>query len=441
MRGHRLSTGRFTVCDDVDGDFTHEEIRAALGPTHRIIAAVPLAGVAEAALAARLWRVTAVHPALPRMAEPILPLTVADQTSVRPCDDELLHRFETSTAWRPPVVARTRDLMPGLAKAWLALAEHWVGVADSSEDLRFLNAACKLLGAVWTRYRSCGWGAADVTSRIVETATLLEDASQRLASRLEQRVLPIGGGVGSGPPRLGRAMGLVTVVLARTGSGSASRFVGLTRAAGLPVHGVCWYKFRGPDSDLGPSSYGSAWYPPDSACDRVAARPGSDPLSSVEQVVASSWEETATALARWKSDLLVLLGMPIVPEEVLAIPRLGVINAHNGSLPGYRGMDAVAWAILGNDPIVCTVHHVTNGVDAGPVFSAAPVPFWPGETLRARVKDTQLQLLATTTRHTAVAGRLPDGTRQDSARARQFYRLHPHLKRVLDESPYGFRGK
>ncbi|MFI6281686.1 formyltransferase family protein [Streptomyces sp. NPDC050988] len=145
-------------------------------------------------------------------------------------------------------------------------------------------------------------------------------------------------------------------------------------------------------------------------------------------------------LARWEPDLLVLLGMPIVPTAILTIPTLATINAHNGALPTYRGMDAVGWALLNNDPITCTVHRVTAGVDTGPVLLTQAVPLSPRQTLRRRVKSTQLTLLSAVTAHTATARQLPDGVSQSPHLARQFYRLHPHLKRILDASPYGTGG-
>jgi methionyl-tRNA formyltransferase len=128
--------------------------------------------------------------------------------------------------------------------------------------------------------------------------------------------------------------------------------------------------------------------------------------------------------------------MPIVPARILRIPPLGFLNAHNGALPHYRGMDAVAWALLNNDPVICTLHMARPTVDAGEILATAPIPFPPAQTLRDRVKAAQLELLLAAAAFTVLTGRLPDATPQPPTSGHRFYRLHPHLKRILDASPY-----
>ena len=51
------------------------------------------------------------------------------------------------------------------------------------------------------------------------------------------------------------------------------------------------------------------------------------------------------------------------------------------------------------------------------------------------MKTTQLRLLLAGAAHAAATGVLPDLIPQPAA-GTQFYRLHPHLKRLLDTSPY-----
>ena len=132
--------------------------------------------------------------------------------------------------------------------------------------------------------------------------------------------------------------------------------------------------------------------------------------------------------------------MPVVPAPVLATARLGAINAHNGALPAYRGMDAVGWALLNNDPVVCTAYIARPAVDAGEVIAALPVPVSPAGTLKSRVKDAQVALLIAAAGLTAAHGRLPDASPQPPGPGRQYYRMHPHIKRLLDASPYAKSG-
>jgi methionyl-tRNA formyltransferase len=220
------------------------------------------------------------------------------------------------------------------------------------------------------------------------------------------------------------------VVLAGAGSQSARRLVAAVTSAGLPAS-VCWYSPAAPEQAT-PSNYSRAWYPPATPADptTLASKPAGVPVTT-----AATWDEATTTIRAADADLVVLVGMPIVPEPTLDAARLGVLNAHNGQLPSCRGMDAVGWAVLHNQPVVCSLHLARPAVDAGEVVATHPVPVAPTGTLAARVKTAQLRLLLAGTVHTARTGDLPDATPQTSA-GTQYYRLHPHLKRVLDSSPY-----
>jgi methionyl-tRNA formyltransferase len=81
--------------------------------------------------------------------------------------------------------------------------------------------------------------------------------------------------------------------------------------------------------------------------------------------------ETVALLAAIVPDLLILGQTGIVHKRVLALPRLGTLNAHPGILPNYRGIDSALWAIHNGDwdKIGNTVHWVDAGVDTGPIIA------------------------------------------------------------------------
>jgi len=75
-----------------------------------------------------------------------------------------------------------------------------------------------------------------------------------------------------------------------------------------------------------------------------------------------------------------------------------VINVHPSLLPAFGGgMDAVERALAHGVRISgCTVHVVTDEVDAGPILLQAAVPVRPGdtvETLRARIQAEEHRIL------------------------------------------------
>ena len=87
----------------------------------------------------------------------------------------------------------------------------------------------------------------------------------------------------------------------------------------------------------------------------------------------------------------------LAPEFVHAFAGR-IINVHPSLLPAFGGgMDAVARALAAGVKITgCTVHHVTEEVDAGPILLQAAVPVLPGdtvETLHARIQVEEHRLL------------------------------------------------
>lgn len=68
----------------------------------------------------------------------------------------------------------------------------------------------------------------------------------------------------------------------------------------------------------------------------------------------------------------------LIGEPVLSAPRFGVINAHVGDLPRYRGNATLAWALLqGEEHCVASLHRMVPELDAGPVLLQRDVPIEP----------------------------------------------------------------
>ena len=58
-----------------------------------------------------------------------------------------------------------------------------------------------------------------------------------------------------------------------------------------------------------------------------------------------------------------------------------IVNIHPSLLPKYRGLDTHARAIAAGDKVSgCSVHLVTEELDAGEVLGQAEVPIEPGDT-------------------------------------------------------------
>lgn len=65
----------------------------------------------------------------------------------------------------------------------------------------------------------------------------------------------------------------------------------------------------------------------------------------------------------------------ILPDALIAIPRLGMINVHASILPRYRGAAPIQRAVIAGDPETgVTIMRIETELDAGAMFAARAVP-------------------------------------------------------------------
>lgn len=108
---------------------------------------------------------------------------------------------------------------------------------------------------------------------------------------------------------------------------------------------------------------------------------------------------TVKVLETLAPDLIILGQIGIVRDDILRIPKIGVLNAHPGLLPYYRGIDCAAWAIYDDrfDRVGSSVHWVNRGIDTGNILIAQPYVFRGDEkihTLTDCLYDQCVELLA-----------------------------------------------
>ena len=87
-------------------------------------------------------------------------------------------------------------------------------------------------------------------------------------------------------------------------------------------------------------------------------------------------------IAQQKPDLLVVIAYgKILPENVLALPRLGTINVHASLLPKYRGPAPIHWAVINGETEtgVCT-QMMEKELDTGDILLSAREIIKPDDT-------------------------------------------------------------
>ena len=79
-------------------------------------------------------------------------------------------------------------------------------------------------------------------------------------------------------------------------------------------------------------------------------------------------EQAIVQIKRWAPDLAIFTGGNILRNELLATPRLGILNAHLALLPQIRGMSSPEWSLLYGVPLGVTIHFMDTGIDTGPIL-------------------------------------------------------------------------
>lgn len=80
--------------------------------------------------------------------------------------------------------------------------------------------------------------------------------------------------------------------------------------------------------------------------------------------------EKAELLLDFNCDIAISINwLTLLKQQVLDVFPFGVLNAHAGDLPRYRGNACPNWAILnGEKQIALTIHQMSVDLDSGPVI-------------------------------------------------------------------------
>ncbi|MBU4451087.1 MAG: hypothetical protein KKE35_07330 [Actinobacteria bacterium] len=106
----------------------------------------------------------------------------------------------------------------------------------------------------------------------------------------------------------------------------------------------------------------------------------------------------ARELASFKPDVIVVCGYQFyIPDEILKIPPLGIINFHSSLLPRHAGMHPVFWTIwYGDKKTGMTVHFMDEGIDTGDIIFKTEVDVKLGDTVELlydRIFDSSIPLV------------------------------------------------
>ena len=134
-------------------------------------------------------------------------------------------------------------------------------------------------------------------------------------------------------------------------------------------------------------------------------------------------------------------GAGLLRRPLIDAFRLGVLNAHMGLLPAYRGMNVAEWAALEGAPVGCTVHLIDTGIDTGPILATQEVAIagcGSIAALRGAVDRAQLALLGDIV-ESILGGRMPEPLAAAEPPGPQYFHMHQDLAAVLEARLLGAR--
>jgi hypothetical protein len=147
--------------------------------------------------------------------------------------------------------------------------------------------------------------------------------------------------------------------------------------------------------------------------------------------------ESAGAIAAIRAlspDLGIHAGAGLLRRPLIDAFRLGVLNAHMGLLPAYRGMNVAEWAALEGAAIGCTVHWIDTGIDTGPILATQEINTTGCRSiaaLRDTVDRAQLALLGDVV-GSIVSGNVPAPLEPAGPPGPQYFRIHQDLAAILE---------
>lgn len=130
--------------------------------------------------------------------------------------------------------------------------------------------------------------------------------------------------------------------------------------------------------------------------------------------------EAVEYLRTQNADAMVVVGYgQIIPQSIIDLAQIGIINVHASLLPKYRGAAPVQWSIVnGETRTGVTTMRIDAGLDTGDILQQAETDIGPDETavdLGVRLATLGANLLGETLKGLAAGTITP--RKQDSAAA------------------------
>lgn len=130
--------------------------------------------------------------------------------------------------------------------------------------------------------------------------------------------------------------------------------------------------------------------------------------------------DEVTHLRDLEADVMVVVGYgQIIPQNIIDLPRFGIVNVHGSLLPKYRGAGPIQWAIASGEAVTgVTTMQINAGLDTGDMLLKAEMAIDPNETaveLGERMSKIGAALLVETLAGLAAGTIVPEPQKDEEA--------------------------
>ena len=145
-------------------------------------------------------------------------------------------------------------------------------------------------------------------------------------------------------------------------------------------------------------------------------------------------DKSIKMLTKIKPDLLINAGAGIYKQTIVKTVSIGILNAHMGFLPYFRGMNVLEWSIFHDRKIGVTVHFIDKGIDTGDILMFKEIPIESGDTIEdLRDKSGIINLKLINSILLCLSKGSLTRIRQLREEGKQFFAMHPRLKALVEK--------
>lgn len=134
-------------------------------------------------------------------------------------------------------------------------------------------------------------------------------------------------------------------------------------------------------------------------------------------------------------DLILYSGGGIVRKNLINAAKIGVINAHGARLPFFRGMNGVEWSLFYNELPKVSVHLVDSGIDTGDILNTTEIDINNGDDIHLiRGKSALTEMISLVDSVSNFEKYYQSRRQQSKEQGKQFFAIHPELKKVAADN-------